>query len=1041
MNEERVTVTPLRVRRLMRVKDFLLFLPQPLFEDDDVRIRRIVDRLCLVPGLSAAAPNIGFYLGTVAPGGAYEPRLGDLRDKAVIIQFETEGVSTNHDDPLITVPFEALLSGTDDASWDLRFVAQLANIIGRTAGLSPESATELDVTADGLVGPNLYITSSDTAASELHTLVPWEAALAPTASIEDYVNQSSVPSSVPAAFGIVATPEDERLILSGRDCVMRLGSEPPVNYRPVFCPACTSWLEGLYAGKFGEHMNARHGGRGPLSLRKISGRESIERSHSFADLAVLGFGFGLSFEEVVADYAFSHGSPRLVSVENETQLVVRDSYRTILKKKGLFYDFELVSRFLDTSRLLPEQLFSLDGPDQAEKIFAAGAVSKTEIPVRGSLFVHPEYYGFVHSVDKASGRVLVKRALHEESVGSNSPLDNAADDLNSANEDAVDFNSISGPGGSGPPLQKQGVGVYLAWLGADEFTSESEPLVPEVAFGNEGGGITGNWEHFDSPYNHYLLLNQVGAYVEGWSVEYLTGESTGPRRAQRISGKADGDTGEICVRLYSSSEESEATISMTGSKSGLHVTPGSEVAVRYSNRSKTPTLSPGALPVGVAATELPQRLIWFPLSIRQQAKIMVAARQLHDAIESFFRLGLGDAGDSLRDHAEWNQSREDMTRISEEIERIVVAKFAYGWHESDLESGFLLLRTSLAAEVGGPSSGQPRSDLDWLRVIAGWSAYVPMSMPTTEEALKLSLSVPPAADGLPSTVVVGSEGTYKYKFRLEAGTFTVEYGPGIDLLFGVLHVDQTEPQPWDSPARIPVAFGGVGLGYGAFTGLLLSSGYGYSEGPWLPEDFQGYGELADLSAGGAIGEGASVGATLLTLSGAGLHPPMVVNFSGVTELLGGGASAGVSVLFGYLAWPIADSVSPSTAPPGFEFMANTTGVTWFDLESDVLRPEALDDLGAFAAYELALLNMASTFVKISGDADTLGSTDFNSNLALRRAESVASALRKIMGRALKASITTESRGEVLAGAIGPDETANEQFRRAVISINGRVFLF
>lgn len=140
--------------------------------------------------------------------------------------------------------------------------------------------------------------------------------------------------------------------------------------------------------------------------------------------------------------------------------------------------------------------------------------------------------------------------------------------------------------------------------------------------------------------------------------------------------------------------------------------------------------------------------------------------------------------------------------------------------------------------------------------------------------------------------------------------------------------------------------------------------------------------------------------------------------------------ARINALGGFRARLVNDPGSTSNGPdaPG------ALGIALFDTDSSRLRREALSELQLVAR----LIREGSLAVDVTGYGDTRASNAYNQGLGQRRADAVAEYLRPMIapGRIINVRSGGEDRW---AGT--PDNTDNQQFRRAEVTLAGSTDLF
>lgn len=210
---------------------------------------------------------------------------------------------------------------------------------------------------------------------------------------------------------------------------------------------------------------------------------------------------------------------------------------------------------------------------------------------------------------------------------------------------------------------------------------------------------------------------------------------------------------------------------------------------------------------------------------------------------------------------------------------------------------------------------------------------------------------------------------------------------------------------------------------------------------WEAHHFAGAARMVD--AGLMFGT-FGYGATGLVLTGNGANPEMVVDLSG--SFMGLGVSAGLSEYVGDVLPPVG-AQEPSWTPPSrksasirVQHRANTR--VHFALGSSLLTDVGRYGLRVLAAEELVLFRQGNeSELIVDAHADRVDSEEYNCVLTRLRADNVVQTLRDVLGEEFKVSrVVARGLGEQEASKTDKDGQANQFYRRADLSINGRLVL-
>ena len=124
----------------------------------------------------------------------------------------------------------------------------------------------------------------------------------------------------------------------------------------------------------------------------------------------------------------------------------------------------------------------------------------------------------------------------------------------------------------------------------------------------------------------------------------------------------------------------------------------------------------------------------------------------------------------------------------------------------------------------------------------------------------------------------------------------------------------------------------------------------------------------------------------------------------------------------------ADTAAPAAEMPAADAVAMPdSNSVYFPFDVDAVQPADRDTIQAHGAY---LSKNSGAKVRVEGNADERGSSEYNLGLGQRRANNVRKAL--ILAGAMESQIETVSFGEEKPRASGHDEESWAQNRRADI---------
>lgn len=125
-----------------------------------------------------------------------------------------------------------------------------------------------------------------------------------------------------------------------------------------------------------------------------------------------------------------------------------------------------------------------------------------------------------------------------------------------------------------------------------------------------------------------------------------------------------------------------------------------------------------------------------------------------------------------------------------------------------------------------------------------------------------------------------------------------------------------------------------------------------------------------------------------------------------------------------------DGLEPAAAPVPVASKPKPQSVrfvVYFDTDKYDIDTE---DAGILAEAKAAAEKLGTPIVKISGNTDTVGSTDYNQKLSEMRAQAVAKVLEA--GNTPVRAMVTEAHGELKPALVTPDETEEQRNRRVEI---------
>ena len=278
----------------------------------------------------------------------------------------------------------------------------------------------------------------------------------------------------------------------------------------------------------------------------------------------------------------------------------------------------------------------------------------------------------------------------------------------------------------------------------------------------------------------------------------------------------------------------------------------------------------------------------------------------------------------------------------------------------------------------------------------------------------------------------------------------------------------------------------VGIGAGHFTGKLQVSRYGWSKefdvwfgrlsiglglsveigteltgtaetyDDWTEEDFLGWIASFDAVTGlhgkiGSHGMSPILSFTHMKIFGSGIHEPMWVNFSGLTDIKGLGFTPADIGIFGGKIFK-SDS-SPLRKTDWSYFLPDTYDYTsYLDLKEKIhfrrgdalLTKEGRQALRVVAAKELACFMSEGSCLVLDAHADRVDCAERNLELSDLRAKNVKQALKDILGDQLKIpddQIVTRGHGERYAADAGDkDGQDNPNWRRVDVILDHRLVL-
>jgi outer membrane protein OmpA-like peptidoglycan-associated protein len=195
--------------------------------------------------------------------------------------------------------------------------------------------------------------------------------------------------------------------------------------------------------------------------------------------------------------------------------------------------------------------------------------------------------------------------------------------------------------------------------------------------------------------------------------------------------------------------------------------------------------------------------------------------------------------------------------------------------------------------------------------------------------------------------------------------------------------------------------------------------------------------IIDLSIGvGSIGRGV----TGVFFAGRGTFPELAVDFTG--PFVNFGASAGFSEFIGRVFAPGESPRQGFTMPELTPYTGSASAAqsVHFPFGIAELTDEGRQLLRVMAAQELSLFRAGFATLLVEAHADRVDTADFNELLTRVRAFNTVVALKDILGTSYK--VQKEEKlglGETGAKKAGDkDNTENPAFRRADVTINGRV---
>jgi outer membrane protein OmpA-like peptidoglycan-associated protein len=557
--------------------------------------------------------------------------------------------------------------------------------------------------------------------------------------------------------------------------------------------------------------------------------------------------------------------------------------------------------------------------------------------------------------------------------------------------------------------------------------------------------LTGRYESLT--FDLTVQINQAGTHVHCFVAPVmrgrvvLDGKPVPHRLLFQLGGDRQGD-GSYALYAYPDPDATRGTLRVLGEgqlqlrlveRYGDDVLDQSFVLRRLTRES---TLSPRALSRLPAGSELVRATQWYPLTtdrlLALRAGLSLAA--LSGPLTAFF-----DAGSSIRMADQLDRHRI-ARQIDDHLGRVFSTDPPQGLHPDDLLLARFYGRRMLAAQRWTYESSN-RSLLDWLEVVFDVVAAFPRAVRGEPLAhFRDDLGLRADRDGGDA-----SAPQQHYEVELVVAGLAGDVGLGLSGFSGDLNIKKTTPPTWEAKYRIVLGGISAGPGVGVHAGFRTSgSADTYSQ--WLPGDVPGWFNILDASVAVTPGAGASYGATVLSIEGKGIHPPMTVDLSGLTKTIGLGAGASYGGSWGYAfddSQRFKEQKIDHVLPEEHDYTveAHLADKLHFLLGSAILTPDARRTLRIFCAMELASLQSSGGRLVVLGHADRLDTVKRNQELSENRAFNALLAVKDIVGDQLEVRDDHQvslGLGETGAAmALEKDESPDPAWRRVDIILDSQ----
>jgi outer membrane protein OmpA-like peptidoglycan-associated protein len=286
----------------------------------------------------------------------------------------------------------------------------------------------------------------------------------------------------------------------------------------------------------------------------------------------------------------------------------------------------------------------------------------------------------------------------------------------------------------------------------------------------------------------------------------------------------------------------------------------------------------------------------------------------------------------------------------------------------------------------------------------------------------------------------------RYRWMISTAGFSGDAVLGAGGFIGSFIVEKTAPDTWSRSYTLLMLSYSAGLSAGITTGQTTDWSEFETPYDWTPANFPGSFWMAGGTASASAGGGGGRGAGLMTLSGDGSFPPLLVDSSGWFLEIGlhYGAEGGGAT--GHIFSSNEEAIRHA------QQMREIQAQSQYNIRSDIhfvvndpgLTADGMDTIRQMCATHLLAFQNPQSTLAVDGYTSTTGSTSHNQRLSELRAQNTLQYIRDVIGDQIaipQDQVRATGHGETAARDAGiADNVEDEAWRKVEVRLNGRVVL-